>query len=145
MALSIKEKTKQETLNLFKSKNDGYTPGYIRIFRCDIDYESKSFTATLKMYADKETRDDNPFTGKSTIIGGNIPQSAIDAMAKSDNRDILYKYIEASVFIEEIIKERDTAIQALSNEGKEVDKEAINAEYELKIEEVYNTFKIEKS
>lgn len=139
MSLCIDDGTKQEVLNLFTVPG-GYNPGYIRIFRCDIDYTGNSFTATLKLYSNKEARDNDPFSGHTIEIGGNIPESAIEKMKAVDNRDILYKYIEALIQVQNL--DKTMPINKAEMTPEEIEK--IIQEKNLKIKEIYTTLGIDQ-
>jgi hypothetical protein len=95
MALSIADGTKQKTLDILSTKT-GFPVKYARIFARWVtrdNHPGGSFSATLDLFGITDPAPDQT-TKLHYEVGCTLPASAIDAMAGTDDRAVLYKHLE---------------------------------------------------
>ena len=95
MALSVNEGTKQVTMDILSAKM-GFPVKYARIFARWVtrdNHPGGSFTATLDLFGITDPAPDQT-TKLHYEVGCTLPASAIDAMAGTDDRAVLYKHLE---------------------------------------------------
>lgn len=95
MALSIADGTKQKTLDILSAKM-GFQVKYARIFARWVtrdNHPGGSFSATLDLFGITDPAPDQ-LTKLHYEVGCTLPSSAIDAMAGTDDRAVLYKHLE---------------------------------------------------
>ena len=129
MALSVTEGTKQQTMDII-SEVVGVPIKYARIFARWVtrdNHPGGAFTATLDCYVE-----DNPPADKITPLhhefGCNIPASAIDAMAGTDDRQVLYKHVEYIVNYQAAERRRNDDPEGFDPVAENAELDALAAE-----------------
>lgn len=129
MALSIADGTRQKTLDILSAKM-GFPVKYARIFARWVtrdNHPGGSFSAMLDLFGITDPAPDQT-TKLHYEVGCTLPASAIDAMAGTDDRAVLYKHLEYIIQYQDAEERRsanteefdataeNAALRSLSNE-----------------------------
>jgi hypothetical protein len=95
MALSNDEIVNQDTLTILtKLTRTPFPVGYARIRDCHINYDDPSFVATLCLYFNEASRQENIDSCSTYQIGCSLNQTVLNAFQQADDRNALYKAVE---------------------------------------------------
>ena len=120
MALQISEGTQQISLERLRIlAKQPYPIGYVRIESFNLNYNDPSFTATLAMYFDEQTRNNDVLACSYYMIGCTLQQVDFDILKGIDDRQLLYKHIE-------YIINYQILLQNVNDENKQQIKDELN-------------------
>lgn len=132
MALSINEGTKQKTMDIL-SNVFGFPPGtikYARIFARWVtrdNYPGGAFTTPLDCYLEE-----NPAKDKDSKLhhefGCTLPQSAIDEMSATDDRQVLYKHLEYIIQFQDAQQRQEKDPQGFDLAAEQAELDALRNE-----------------
>lgn len=95
MALSNDEIVNQDTLTILTNLTKTPFPiGYARIRDWHINHDDPSFVATLCLYFNEASRQENIDSCNIYQIGCSLNQIVLQGIKQADDRNILYKVIE---------------------------------------------------
>jgi len=115
MALSENEKTSKEIMNLFTMPG-GFKAGYVMIKHMEIQYENNSVNLLVGKYASEEARRENIDNCVNEFVGFPVTKSALQDMQNSDNRDVMYPYLEAQIRYLNDGEKTESVVQSIYDE-----------------------------
>lgn len=120
MALSIKDGTRQSTLDLL-SKEVKFPVVYARmegIWLTTDGHPGRAFTANLACYAyEPESHDEAPTIYQG--IGSGLTAAESQRMAQMDDREVLYAHVEYLLHFQDAMKRRDAEPEKFDFESEQ--------------------------
>ena len=128
MALSEKEGTKKEVMDLFTMPG-GFKAGYVMIKHVEIQYQNNSVNLLIGKYASEEARRENIDNCVHEFVGFPVTDLAMEFLAVSDDRAVFYPYLEAQIqFL--ALSSQQTDEKNLDNLSDEVYTDTVQAIYD---------------